>query len=118
MAMACQLSYPRNSENARPPGTLSVYLSCAEIAVPIPNAASAITTLAPISRFLPFIATSVFGMNKDLAAAEPLKVGGTTPAAERGVDCPKVLWRSRGAGACRCFPAQGLSVRQGLAPSR
>src|SRR5579871_1160193 len=27
--MACQLSYPRNSENARPPGTFTAYLSWA-----------------------------------------------------------------------------------------
>ena len=32
MEMACHPSYPLNSENARPPGTFTVYLSCAETA--------------------------------------------------------------------------------------
>jgi hypothetical protein len=31
---SCQFSYPRNSENDKPPGTLTAYLSCAEIAAP------------------------------------------------------------------------------------
>src|SRR6476620_4323095 len=33
-ATACQPSYPRNSENANPPGTFTVYLSRADIAKP------------------------------------------------------------------------------------
>src|SRR5271166_6393737 len=32
METVCQSSYPLNSENARPFGTLRVYLSCAEVA--------------------------------------------------------------------------------------
>src|SRR5271156_4153094 len=32
MAITGQLSYPLNSENARPPGILRVYLSCVEMA--------------------------------------------------------------------------------------
>src|SRR5437016_5136348 len=34
MEMACHPSYPLNSENASPPGTFTVYLSCAEMALP------------------------------------------------------------------------------------
>src|SRR5690348_7657355 len=34
MDMACHPSYPLNSENASPPGTFTVYLSCAEMATP------------------------------------------------------------------------------------
>src|ERR1700678_1128749 len=50
MATASQLSYPLNSENARPPGTFTVYLSCAAKATP-PNTASAIA-LALITTLL------------------------------------------------------------------
>src|SRR5215472_8037449 len=39
METSCQLSYPLNSENASPFGTLSVYLSCAEKPLP-PKTAS------------------------------------------------------------------------------
>src|SRR4029078_969669 len=44
-ATVCQSSYPLNSENARPPGTCTVYLSCAEMAL-LPNAASATAAIA------------------------------------------------------------------------
>src|SRR5580765_1247121 len=49
METSCQLSYPLNSENASPPGTLTVYLSGADRAV-APNTASAPSTavVAPI----------------------------------------------------------------------
>src|SRR5689334_13978060 len=39
-------SNPLNSENASPSGTCTVYLSCAEMALP-PNTASTIATAAP-----------------------------------------------------------------------
>src|SRR5215472_1462850 len=39
IATTGQSSYPLNSENASPPGTCTVYLSCAEIALP-PKTAS------------------------------------------------------------------------------
>src|SRR5438445_7304284 len=39
METVCQLSYPRNSENASPPGTCTVYLPC--------PASCAVTTLPP-----------------------------------------------------------------------
>src|SRR5262245_40509974 len=46
MEIACHASYPLNSENASPPGTFTVYLSCAEMAKP-PNTASH-TVVIPI----------------------------------------------------------------------
>jgi hypothetical protein len=53
-----QLSYPLNSENASPFGTLTLYLSWAEIAAPAARTASATVMLTPINRFLPFICRS------------------------------------------------------------
>src|SRR5712691_11671065 len=44
-ATTCQSSYPLNSENASPFGTCTVYLSCADMALP-PKTASATTTIA------------------------------------------------------------------------
>src|SRR5512147_567562 len=35
MATTCHFSYPLKSENASPPGTFTVYLSCAENAAPL-----------------------------------------------------------------------------------
>src|SRR5215471_5786637 len=52
--IACHASYPRKSENASPPGTLRVYLSCAELAKP-PNTASQ-ATVPIVHRLLRFIA--------------------------------------------------------------
>src|ERR1700722_10964699 len=45
MATTCQPSYPLNSENASPPGTFTVYLSCEEMALP-PETASTIAMIA------------------------------------------------------------------------
>src|SRR5271156_5552312 len=45
MATTCQPSYPLNSENASPPGTFTVYLSCEEMALPA-ETASTIATIA------------------------------------------------------------------------
>src|SRR5258708_31823059 len=46
MATTCQSSYPLNSENASPFGVCTVYLSCAEIALP-PKTASTTAMAAP-----------------------------------------------------------------------
>src|SRR5882672_8228738 len=56
METTFQFSYPRNSENARPFGTRTVYLSCAAKAMPpktastAPSAAAAEATLKPRER--------------------------------------------------------------------
>src|SRR5262245_55732954 len=58
MEMTAQSSYPRNSENASPPGTLKLYLSCAscaETTVP-PRIGSATVAAAIASIALLFIA--------------------------------------------------------------
>ena len=48
-------SYPLNSENASPPGTFTVYLSCAEMAKP-PKTASHTVAIPIVSMLLRFIA--------------------------------------------------------------
>src|SRR5262245_34516096 len=50
MATVSQLSYPLNSENASPPGTCRVYLSCAEIALAAKTAST--TAATPIVHIL------------------------------------------------------------------
>src|SRR5215467_1219478 len=52
MEMACHPSYPLNSENASPPGTFTVYLSCAEMA----STASNTVIVTIVSMILFFIA--------------------------------------------------------------
>src|SRR5690242_11696593 len=59
MEIACQASYPLNSENASPPGTFTVYLSCAEMAQP-PKTASDTVITAIESLPLPFIASLLY----------------------------------------------------------
>src|ERR1700678_1663093 len=56
--MGCQVSYPLNSENASPPGTLRVYLSCAEMATPATKTPTSATLVAISNRFLRFIDAS------------------------------------------------------------
>src|ERR1700722_10321202 len=46
METTCQVSYPLNSENASPPGTVRAYLSCCAEAKP-PKTASATAAAAP-----------------------------------------------------------------------
>src|SRR5262245_27420498 len=57
MEIACHDSYPRNSENASPPGTFTVYLSlsCVELAKP-PKTASHTVAIPIVSMLLRFIA--------------------------------------------------------------
>src|SRR5262245_4938891 len=58
MAIVCQPSYPLNSENARPPGTFTVYLSglpCANMTKP-PRTARHTVTVPIVSALLRFIA--------------------------------------------------------------
>src|SRR6266404_3499757 len=59
MEMACHDSYPLNSENASPPGTFTVYFSCAEMARP-PTTASTPTIIAIVSILLSFIASLLY----------------------------------------------------------
>src|SRR6516164_7610233 len=48
METTCQASYPLNSENASPPGTVRVYLSCCANAK-LPKIASTTATAPPIA---------------------------------------------------------------------
>src|SRR5438309_2904489 len=59
MATTCQFSYPRNSANASPPGTFTVYLSWADRAPP-PNALTSAVTIAIVPMPLLFITGSSF----------------------------------------------------------
>src|SRR6185503_15983337 len=59
MEMTLQSSYPLNSENARPPGTFTVYLSCAEMALP-PRTASATEIIAIVTMLLAFTVSNSF----------------------------------------------------------
>src|SRR5437773_11059078 len=59
MERTCQFSYPRNSANASPPGTFTVYLSWADKALP-PNALTSAVTIAIVPMPLLFITGSSF----------------------------------------------------------
>src|SRR2546429_7205962 len=59
MERTCQFSYPRNSANASPPGTFTVYLSWADRALP-PNALTSAVTIAIVPMPLLFITSSSF----------------------------------------------------------
>src|SRR5262245_41883397 len=52
--MACHPSYPLNSENANPPGTFTVYLSCADMtnAPRTPSHTVAIPIVSLLMRFI------------------------------------------------------------------
>src|SRR2546429_346158 len=54
MERTCQFSYPRNSANASPPGTFTVYLSWADKALP-PTALTSAVTIAIVPNPLSFI---------------------------------------------------------------
>src|SRR5262249_50761441 len=51
MEMACQSSYPLNSDIASPPGTFALYLSCAAMATPA-TTASTTARITPIWTFI------------------------------------------------------------------
>src|SRR5438309_4426976 len=59
MERTCQFSYPRNSANASPPGTFTVYLSWADRALP-PTALTMAVTIAIVPKPLLFITGSSF----------------------------------------------------------
>src|SRR5262249_35293148 len=65
MEIACQASYPLNSEKASPPGTFTVYLSCAEIPIR-PKTASHTAAIPIINMLWRFIAAppSRFGASR------------------------------------------------------
>src|SRR5262245_25809793 len=54
METVCQPSYPLNSANASPPGTFTLYLSCAERAKP-PRTTRQTVVIPIVSTFLRFI---------------------------------------------------------------
>src|SRR5262245_6296478 len=59
MEIACQASYPLNSENARPPGTFTLYLSClscAEMAKPPKTPSQTVVAMPIIDMLWRFIA--------------------------------------------------------------
>src|SRR5436189_4016857 len=80
MEMACQASYPLNSENASPPGTFTVYLSCAEMAKP-PKTAShtAIPIVTMLLRFIAALLYQVWCRHVFRTPSSPL---GRTPGAD------------------------------------
>src|SRR5271167_760797 len=57
METTCQASYPLNSENASPPGTFKVYLSCADTAQP-PTTANTPVIIAIVSTLLRLIVST------------------------------------------------------------
>src|SRR5262249_11294146 len=57
MEMACQDSYPLNSENASPPGTFTLYLSCADMAR-LPRRAIHTVAIPIVNLLIRFIAAS------------------------------------------------------------
>src|SRR5262245_31997157 len=59
MATVSQPSYPLNSENASPPGTCRVYLSCAEMTL-APKTASTTVAVPMVHMLLQFIAARPF----------------------------------------------------------
>src|SRR6516164_4678334 len=62
METACHPSYPLNSENARPPGTLTVYLSCAEMAKE-PRTANHVVAIPIVSTLDRFIADALMAIS-------------------------------------------------------
>src|SRR3984893_2574036 len=87
IAITGQSSYPLNSENASPSGTLTVYLSWAEIAAPVARAASSTAPVTLINTLFPFIDAPLHllvGHPHDLATnveSHPLdfRIAGTPP---------------------------------------
>src|SRR5450432_1448983 len=65
--MVCQVSYPRNSENARPLGTLRLYLSWPELANPLASTVvNASEMPAPIKMLLVFM-VAPHGSGRDVS---------------------------------------------------
>src|SRR5205809_8136263 len=64
METTCQASYPLNSENASPPGTFTVYLSWADMALP-PKALRSAGAIAIVRTPLLFITSSSFARASD-----------------------------------------------------
>src|SRR5678816_4887514 len=68
--MACHPSYPLKSEKASPPGTLTVYLSCAKLTRP-PKTAShtvAIPTVSVLLRFIQHLLYQVASSRLDVSS--------------------------------------------------
>src|SRR3954467_7961185 len=78
-ATGCQFSYPLKSENASPPGTCTVYLSCAARAMPPETASDA--TMVITGMFLFFISVPLFfaGRRRDFDQSIGLGVDARTP---------------------------------------
>src|SRR4030095_6454590 len=72
---SCHSSYPLNSENASPPGTFTVYLSCAKLAVPPRTARDAETIpiaslplslmIAPFECYFHSLRREIVGAHRD-----------------------------------------------------
>ena len=71
--MACQSSYPLNSDIASPPGTFAAYLSCAAMAMPA-RTASQTVAIPMVNRLLRFIREllSFFQSQRDLTGPVPM----------------------------------------------
>src|SRR5882672_8688506 len=74
MATTCQSSYPLNSENASPFGTCTVYLSCAEMALPPKTASTAaIITISQDAIFVTLIPPLRFANEVKLFKSMPAR---------------------------------------------
>src|SRR5438034_11483156 len=71
METTCQASYPLNSENASPPGTFTVYLSWADMALP-PKALRRAVGIAIVRTVLLFITSCSFARPSDRVQKETL----------------------------------------------
>src|SRR5262249_34298216 len=100
--MACHDSYPRKSENARPPGTFTVYLSCAELAK-TPKRASH-TAIPIVHMLLRFMATPSRTRRRPRASRTP-PGGAATNDFSRLSSRRRLLLRGRG------HPLLDLSLR-------
>src|SRR5215510_7394400 len=85
MEMACQDSYPLNSENASPPGTFTLYLSCSEMARPH-NAASPTAAIPIVNMLLRIILnTSLRSRNGETTYSDDVEETQVTGLGERGI---------------------------------
>src|SRR5271167_837170 len=78
METVCQPSYPLNSENASPPGTFTVYLSCCATAK-LPKTASNTATITIAGNAVLFMAHSCAVVCKSNSTASALTAGEPCP---------------------------------------
>src|SRR5262245_15280414 len=82
MEMRCQPSYPLNSENASPPGSVTVYLSWADSELPPPKAPTSAVTRATVRMRSLFITSSSRGKHGQDRTMDTMRhnAGGEEPS--------------------------------------